>query len=738
MTKRFNLGLGFKKWLKANNLTPANDTVFKFNKISPSAIDSYSRATTNEFYRDNTGKFVNATSNQIRYDHDFSGNPLGMRFDWVSTNKCTNVNWNMVDLTGLTKAGNATASLSISTHPVHGHPVILLDNTLGGSGSVAVTITGQTGNTNPHSMRSCARVLAGALTGTFISDQSGGVVKTATDSGITAIDTDGFLFNENFTPASSNRQIRLNCAIGCKAMFWLNQLEELNFCTFPLLVNGATATRTAAASYDNLSSIPTYNEAQGSMIVEAVFDAPDGVAEYIAQIAIGSSPNDAYALTRVSSGQIRPRTAIATVPYTNNDIHAPIRGKRFPMAIAWKNGETLSAAGPMTWQRDTYTGAPTGMTRLNIGGRGSVSPFSGWIQSITILDQYQNQNQLATWMFPDVRTYRGIPLFGQSNMHGRFRSDVTGQNGGEAAAVAQMDAYYTDSENWALRCAINGSAADKANDAASGYTNWWYDSATGEFGPTMAYAKSVMTAFGKSRLLPIGGWDQAASDAGDANLKSNTKIILDEIVSFIGVGTKMVICPIARRQDTHYDSYSLVKRQQRELVTENPSYIYEAPPQNNVTCISEPNAHLTNASYATITTNLFRKMMSVLGQSVSGAVDPPTFASASRVSLAVTVPVTFPSGITAITPTTGIKGFRAFDGDPDAGGTEIAVTTTYAASNFILTLESLPSGSLYLEFARGSIYTEYLAGGSANPIINLPVGNGTGTLGLAWNKIIVT
>ena len=152
---------------------------------------------------------------------------------------------------------------------------------------------------------------------------------------------------------------------------------------------------------------------------------------------------------------------------------------------------------------------------------------------------------------------------------------------------------------------------------------------------------------------------------------------------------------------------------------------------------------MTDAGYAITATNSVRKMMAVLGNSVSGAVDPPRFLSASRSGTTVTVPITFPSGITAITPTTGIVGFRAFDGDPESGGTEIGITAaTYSAGNVTLTLASTPAGTLYLEFGRGSLYTEFLAGTPAEQlagiIANLPIGNGTGTLGLAWNKVIVT
>lgn len=717
-----------------NGGSTANATTYTFNTASPSAISSYARASTNEFYRDNTGKFVNAASNQIRYDCDFDGTPLGIRFDHPSTNKCTNYNWNMTDFTGITIAGNASASVTVSTHPVHGHPTYLIDNTLGGSGSAYITIDGTFANTNIHSMRTCTRVLVGATTGVFVADSGGQLVKTAADCGLNAVNKDGFIFNEGFTPLNSSRSMRIVCAIGCKAHFWLNQLEEYDVCTFPLLVAGATSTRTLAIAYINLSSIETYNESEGTLLTEAVFDKPQGVLQYITQISNGTGTSDTYALTLQASGQVRPRTAIAFTPYTNEDIHGAIRGKRFPMATSWKNGKTFSAAGPMTWRFDTYTGAPTGMNRLNIGGRGTNSPFAGWIRSIAVLDKYQEQNQLAAYMFPPVRTYRGIWLNGQSIMHGRFRTQDTAQNAGEVAAIQQMDLYYQDSENWAVRGAINGSAADKVNDIASGYTNWWYDSATSTFGPVMTYAKSVVTAFGKSRMLPVVGWDQGQTDAGDPNLKANTKAIFDEFVNFLGAGTKVAICPISRRQDNYFDSYSLIKKQKRELATENPSYIFEAPPQDNITTGAD-NIHLIDSSYAYLTKILFRKMMSVLGKTVADPVDPPSFSAASRSGLTVTIPVIFPSGMTAITPTTGISGFRCFDGDPDSGGTEINVTAaTYGAGNITLTLASLPSGSLYLEFGRGSLHKEYLAG----TIANLPRGNDVNALGMAWNKIIVT
>lgn len=729
---RLSTGLGSQQ--NTSSRKSVKNPTFNFATSSPSALSVYNRASTNEFYRNSAGKFVNAASNQIRYDCDFDGTPLGIRFDHPSTNKCTNYNWNMTDFTGITIAGNASASVTVSTHPVHGHPTYLIDNTLGGSGSAYITIAGSFGNTNIHSMRTCTRVLVGATTGVFVADSGGQLVKTAADCGLNAVNKDGFIFNEGFTPLNSSRSMRIVCAIGCKAHFWLNQLEEYDVCTFPLLVAGATSTRTLADACIFLSAIPSYREAEGSLITEAVFDKPQGVLQYIAQITNGTGTSDTYALTLQATGQVRPRTAIAFTPYTNNDIHGPIRGKRFPMAVAWKNGQTFSAAGPMTWRIDTYTGAPTGMTRLNIGGRGTTSPFAGWIRSITVLNKYQEQNQLAAYMFPAVRAYRGIWLNGQSMMHGRFRSQETNQNGGEAAAVAQMDLYYPDSENWVLRGANNGSSADRENDAPTGYTNWWYDSVSGAFGPVMEYAKSVITAFGKSRMLPVVGWDQGQTDAGDLKLKANTKAIFDEFVNFLGVGTKVAICPISRRQDNYYDVYTLVKKQKRELATENPSYIFEAPPQDNVSTGSD-NIHLTDSSYAYITKILFRKMMSVLGKTVADPVDPPSFSTASRSGLTVTIPVIFPSGMTAITPTTGISGFRCFDGDPDSGGAEINVTAaTYGAGNITLTLASLPSGSLYLEFGRGSLHKEYLAG----TIANLPRGNDVNALGMAWNKVIVS
>jgi hypothetical protein len=97
------------------------------------------------------------------------------------------------------------------------------------------------------------------------------------------------------------------------------------------------------------------------------------------------------------------------------------------------------------------------------------------------------------------------------------------------------------------------------------------------------------------------------------------------------------------------------------------------------------------------------------------------------------VPITFPSGITALTPTTAISGFRCFNGDPDSGGTEIAVTAaTYATNNVTLTLASAPTGTLYVEFGRGSLHKEFIDG----TLANLPKGNDTNTLGLAWNKVI--
>jgi len=725
-----------------SSATDANVTSYTFNTGSPSAITSYSRTTTNEFYRDSTGKFVNAASNEIRHDHDFDGTPLGMRFDVVSTNKCTNTNWGMTDLTGLTAAGRAGAA-SISTHPIHGHPTIRIDNTVAGSGTSYVTIDGTTGNTNPHSMRVCCYIEysgTGGAEGAFIADSVGGLTTTAADCGV-GVGEDGFIYLENFTPSSTARKMRLLASNNFIVHFWLNQLEELEVCTFPLKVAGATATRTAASAYINLSAISTYEEDNGTCICEVVFDRVTSAAsQYVIQIANGSSTAQTYGLyaNNTTYGQIRGRTAISSTSYTGYDVHCPIRGKRFPMATSWQAGHTRTVAGPMTYQdSDAYTGNPIGMTRLNIAGRGTSDPFAGWVRKIHVADRYMTLNEMSAYMFPnDGTTYRGIITSGQSNIHGAHRSTETKQNGGEVAAVAEMDAVYPTSENWLLRGAVDGSAIDYANDSGSGYTNWWYSRATGAFGPRMTYFKEIATAFGIDRIVKIIPHDQGASDAADtvSNFKTSTKAVFDKFVDFLGAETKIVIRPISRRSDAAYDTYDTVKQAQRELVDENSSYIYETPPQDNITLGSD-GIHMSNASYAYTMKNTMRKCFSILGLSVSGAVDPPRFTTASRSVTTVTVPITFPSGITALTPTTAIAGFRCFDGDPASGGTEITVTAAaYASGNVTLTLALVPTGTLYVEYARGGLYVEHLAG----TIANLAVGNDSNTLGLAWNKIAAT
>lgn len=718
-----NLGLGL-------GLSSGSASVSVSNVIDATGIllaKTYVRADTLTMYRDSSGVWQNAPANTLVEDHDYSGNRIGT-YMWnvAITNKCTNYNWQPTDLTGLTAGGNASGAVTISTHPIHGFPTILIDNTLGGAGTKYANISGTFANTNPHSMRVEYYVETGANGSNAFINDSGGVGSVLGSTSV-AVGQNGTIVSENFTPSNSARTMRINAGFNSKIHFWLNHLEETTVARPPIKVAGASASTTGAYCYVTTANIPNYNAAQGAIIAEVVVGQS---AETANQYAFVLNNNASTAETignyfvSGSLGQARGRLAISSASKLNNDIHMPIRGKRFPVAISWRDSEAFASAGSMSYQiNDTaFTGVPTGMNRLYIGGRtGSATEgFCGWIKSLTVVNRYRSLSQLAPYMFPITGTYKGIVSAGQSNAHGLHRSTQTKQNGGEIAAVSVMDSIWTTSENWLLDCGVDGSAADITNNASLYWLN------AGADGNCMDRFKAITSAFGLTNCKAVL-WDQGAADAADsyANFYANTDTIFTKFRSHIA-SVPVIIRPIAARADASYTNYNTVKRV-HEALDAALSYVTLAPPQNKALFGSD-DIHLTSANYGVQATKAIRKVLSVLGETVSGAVDPPQILTATRVGTALTIPVTFPSGITAITPTSSIYGLRYFD-----NGSEIALSSVaYAAGNITATLAGLPVGTApqqQLYVGHGSLFDTDTATTIAS-LLNYPVGNDANTLGI--------
>ncbi len=116
--------------------------------------------------------WVVVPANDDAKPYDALGQPKGFRADASRTNKCTCAKYNLIDLTNLTKGGDAAATLSVASNPsmissakfakvATNGKVYRLDNS---SGALPATASsGVSGNTNKHSVRA----LVGGGSGTI-------------------------------------------------------------------------------------------------------------------------------------------------------------------------------------------------------------------------------------------------------------------------------------------------------------------------------------------------------------------------------------------------------------------------------------------------------------------------------------------------------------------------------------------------------------------------------------------
>ena len=513
------------------------------------------------------------------------------------------------------------------------------------------------------------------------------------------------LVHENMTPNHPTRKIRLTVLAGKGAYFILNQLEEKPFATTPIIVQGAAATRQREICLaTGLDSADWFNNAAGAMVGECVFDHPDGFDLQYAFLATeGQGLNNALGmyLSIAASAQARATDISAGSLQQFDDVHAPIAGRRMPLAVSWNASESYGVAGPMRFNQVARVPQTNAMTNLYIGGRPFNNAMSGWVRSLKVYNTFRTVEQLGADMIPS--TARAVMSGGQSNKHGFFRSQIGQFNTGEENAIAQMDAYWSASENWLINGAMNGSHAIKQNDANAdnASANWWYDPITDTFGPRMAYWEEIARAFGVSRIDAFD-WDQGESDSVSSvtDLKASWLAIFNQMRSIVG-DQPVIVAPIGRRSDAQTVAYNNIRQAQQELASEN-SWIHLAP-EKFIYPLADT-VHLTDEGYGAHATPLMRKVMSVLGESVSGGVDGPEVLSAARSGTNITVTLSHSAG-SDFTPSSAIAGFHFRNNNAVVAITSVA---RVSATQVDITLASAPNGSgeEILYYGYGTLFDE--------------------------------
>lgn len=291
----------------------------------------------------------------------------GLLIEEARTNKVTIFNANPTSLAGATRAGDASAVLTLVNDAaalaaaglgsvVTSGQVFRLDNTAGTT-SCVVTIDGATGNTNPHSLSGWVR---GTGTGVRVRLNS---VNTAT-----VVPTPGYqrIITANVIPSSTINIWSIWADSGAVIWFTLPQLEEAVFVTSPIVTAGASATRGVDAA------TIAYGVAAGqdmTLYGEVEFARDTGATQSVLAAWLDAA-NHVW-IHRNAAGTMVARVRIAGV---NTDIVGPSRpGARTVKAALSRAGAVWTLIVDGGGATTATAGGMPGLPTLSLGSLPPVS-----------------------------------------------------------------------------------------------------------------------------------------------------------------------------------------------------------------------------------------------------------------------------------------------------------------------------------------------------------------------------
>lgn len=654
---------------------------------------AYTRSDTVATYRDSSGKLRAASSNQPRFDHDASGNPLGVLIEGTRQNKITLYNASPADTSGLTVVSGSPV-LSVSTDAaalaaagldqIGNGSVIRIDNSASGT-NTDIDIAGQTGNTNPHSFSLWARCTAGLVN---YLKRSG--------SGSSSVPFSNTSYQrvkmENETPSASTNTMRINVKAGDTAYILLMQVEEGAFCSGEIVTSGAAATRQAdSLTVSSLNAKLYYRDADGFLAARyrPYVLALSSADQYPASVHDGSTSNSAGIRLNKTDKDLQANYRGGGSPLfslSNDVLH--FKGHLQAGGISWSASEARMVQGGILKSLSLASGM-TGVNKLQVGGRnGGNEPLWGHVESVALGRRYKTPSGLGGAMYKsgDILAVGA----GQSLMVGHFSSQATGSAGGRDKFIETVGGWFPRKVAVFANGATGGSAACYTSSAS----NYWWKLADGSRGPafTTFYAAIADAGIAPTAIF----WAQGEADShyiGGVTSRANYKAALQAIFADMraNLGDIPVIIQRIGRRTAGYSNtggIQAVREVQQEMIDENSwchggSEVYDLGLYTG----DGQNVHLDDAGYVTAGLRDSRKLLAVLGESIAGA-DGPRMTGASRSGTAVTVTIAHDGG-TDFTPASGIEGFKFFD-----GSTAIAVTAAVRtnATTVTLTLASAPSG----------------------------------------------
>lgn len=655
---------------------------------------TYTGGSATSTYRDSGGELRLGSLNTARFSYTSAGVALGYMSEEACTNLCTNHNATPAVTTNVSVTGTCTVTLvtdatALGTAKIANVVTGNVFQLAGGASGGTAVIGGTIGAIGPASVQLYARDVTST-------GASFGITPTPTSLAISG-SAYALYQSQNLTSTATTDQMVITVPAGVTINFILNQMEAKRFCTSIVKTAGATATRAVdLLRHADITQIAGFNASQGTIIASYNPYSNSGIDSGTTQVVFIAGSTGAFPTSRYyaqTNQTSRKPTGYAQNSSSNNVTAAQgiIAGRKNPIGITWTAGSSLRTfAGPMVYNDVTMTVTPASFTQFIIGcGASSTASVNGYIDRVTILNKTLPLATIAPYALGTTNlgiTERAIMAGGQSNMEGYFSSASTFRNTGEINFDSILNSVWgTSTRNWV----INGSTA------GSPFTDWQGT------GGSITKWKNIATAY-----LAGGGtiegllWDQGESSLGYsvAAFKAAYLEIFEDMQNHIGNTIEanyvpVVIVPLGRyslaNNQATDDNAALLKQAQQELARDY-AWIHLAPEKVHQPLV-DAIVHLTDTGYGNQAYLVIRKMLDVLGESISGGVDGPQITTVSRSGATVTLTITHDGG-TDFTPTSSIGGFRFYDGSTS---TEIAVSAAVRtnATTITLTLASTPSNA---------------------------------------------
>lgn len=284
---------------------------------------------------------------------------------------------------------------------------------------------------------------------------------------------------------------------------------------------------------------------------------------------------------------------------------------------------------------------------------------------------------------------------GQSNIERQFTQSA---GSGATNTETALGTYFSGTIDF-VDGATSGSALLKENVAGGFDDDWWYDQATGDFGPSYdVWATSV-----SGRTIRAILWDQGEQDGSvwnvstgftQQNYQDSLETLFTQMRLVVG-NVPIIICPLGRNTyGSDFDGWQMVREVQYNMPNVmDKIFIMGGKTQHALA----DNVHIDQTGRETLGTAQGDFIGRLFGRGQgSAAVIPPRIESVSRSGTSVTVNLEHREG-SDFTPTTGIEGFVFYEGGypKDGTGTEINITAAVRtdADTITLTLASAPTDS---------------------------------------------